>query len=90
MADRAGSMATGVQFMNKARTYGTLLAMQCGQNFHIILYASSLGCCSRFRQPSFQYQRRFLTVHVQASVCLRLPYDRVDNTASESAELVTT
>ena len=52
MAGRAGSMATGVQFMNKARTYGTLLAMQCGKNFHIMCTPlGPLGCCSRFRQP---------------------------------------
>ena len=33
MAGRAGTMATGVQFMNKASTYGTLLDMQCGEKF---------------------------------------------------------
>ena len=37
MAGRAGSMATGVQFMNKARTYGTQ------RNFYIILHASWSG-----------------------------------------------
>ena len=72
--------------MNKAHTYVTLLYIQCGEKF---LHPSACLLVCLGLVAGLVSRNRGISYFACASVSdVRIPLDKVDNTACESAELL--